>query len=212
MRRAEREGDSWSGHWSLPGGRADECDVDPLETAIRELHEECGIRLSREQVSAALPAMLARRRTGPFLLVEPFVFDIESELPTIATASEVAGTMWVPQSRLADPGQHSLQRAPGLPPEMWFPAMTMPGVPLWGFTHRLLVDWLDVTPRDGDRPGFDIAEMMQVSGPIPTEAVIEQFSVPGAYVAKVNRVEIRPEYIRVWGLDFEEYVIEAVMD
>ena len=47
MRRAEREDDAWSGHWSFPGGRRDESDVDLLQTALRELWEECGIRLTR---------------------------------------------------------------------------------------------------------------------------------------------------------------------
>ena len=65
MRRAEREGDAWSGHWSLPGGRREESDVDLLETALRELREECGIRLLREEVIATLPPTIARRRTGP---------------------------------------------------------------------------------------------------------------------------------------------------
>jgi hypothetical protein len=52
----------------------------------------------------------------------------------------------------------------------------------------------------------------EVSGPIPADAVIEHFSASGAYVAKVNRLEVRPEYIRIHGLAFEEYLIEAVTD
>jgi 8-oxo-dGTP diphosphatase len=244
MRRAEREGDAWSGHWSLPGGRREESDVDLLQTALRELQEECGIRLLREQVSAALPPALARRRTGPFLLVAPFVFDIETELPTMLDASEAAGSVWIPQRTLLDPTHHSFQRAPGLPAQMWFPAIALPGAPLWGFTYRLLVDWLEISPRERARPGFDVARLMldfllsrglilrspwhstarrngdelgpvhaaKVSGPIPADAVIEHFSAPGAYVAKVNRLEVRPEYIRIHGLAFEEYLIEAVTD
>ena len=241
MRRAEREGDAWSGHWSLPGGRREECDADLLQTALRELEEECGIRLLREQVSAALSPMLARRRTGPFLLVAPFVFDIETEVPTMLDASEAAGVVWIPRRMLLDPSQHSFQRAPGLPVQMWFPAIALPGAPLWGFTYRLLVDWLGISPRDCARSGFEVARMIldfllsrglalrspwqmtartngdelgpvhaaKVSGPIPADAVFEHFSVPGAYVAKVNRLEVRAEYIRVHGLAFEEYLIEA---
>jgi hypothetical protein len=34
----------------------------------------------------------------------------------------------------------------------------------------------------------------------------------GAIGAKVNRIEVRPEYIRIHGLAFEEYLIEAVTD
>jgi 8-oxo-dGTP pyrophosphatase MutT (NUDIX family) len=244
MRRAEREGDAWSGHWSLPGGRRDESDVDLLQTALRELREECGIRLLREQVSAALPPALARRRTGPFLLVAPFVFDIETELPTMLDASEAAGALWIPRRMLLDPAQHSFRPVPGMPAEVSFPAIALPGAPLWGFTYRLLVDWLEISARECAEPGFEVARMMldflrsrglmvlrpwhstaprnggepgpahaaTVAGPIPTAAVIEYFSGLGACVAKVNRIEVRPEYIRIHGLAFEEYLIETVTD
>jgi len=242
MRRAERVGDAWSGHWSLPGGRRDESDFDLLSTALRELQEECGIRLLREQMTAALPAMTARRRTGPFLLVAPFVFDIETELPTILDATEAAGALWIPQRALLDLTQHALQPVPGLPPNMLFPAITLPGAPLWGFTYRLLVDWLGLVPHEDAKPAFDVARMALdfllsrglslhatwhdkaprdgddlgpvhvavVSGPVPVNAVVERFSLAGEYVPKVNRLEVCPGYVRIHGLTFEEYLIEAV--
>jgi 8-oxo-dGTP diphosphatase len=244
MRRAEREDDAWSGHWSFPGGRREASDVDLLQTALRELQEECGIRLLREQVSVALPPTLARRRTGPFLLVAPFVFDIETELPTMLDANEAAGAVWIPQRTLLDPSQHSFRRAPGMPAAVWFPAIALPGAPLWGFTYRLLGDWLEISLRECAGHGFDVARMMldflqsqglsvlspwhstasrngdelgpvnaaKVSGPIPTDAAIEYISGLSAFVAKVNRIEVRPEYIRIHGLAFEEYLIEAVTD
>jgi 8-oxo-dGTP pyrophosphatase MutT (NUDIX family) len=241
MRRTERVGDDWSGHWSLPGGRRDESDVDLLDTALRELYEECAIRLSREQLSATLPPTLARRRTGPSLLVAPFVFDIETELPVVLDPKEAAGTMWIPQRTLLDPAQHSFRPAPGLPSYTMFPSIALPGAPLWGFTYRLLMEWLGISPRECPESGFEVARMMldfllsrglvlsvpwhstarsrnddlgpvcaaRVNGAIPFDAVIEHFSAPGAHVAKVNRLEVRPEYICIHGLAFEEYLIEA---
>jgi 8-oxo-dGTP diphosphatase len=159
IRRAEREDDAWSGHWSLPGGRRDEFDVNLLQTALRELWEECGIRLLREQVSATLPPTIARRRTGPFLLVAPFVFEIETELPTMLDAKEAAGAVWIPLSMLLDPTQHSFRRVPGMPAEVWFPAIALPGAPLWGITYRLLVDWLEISSRECAGPGVEVARM-----------------------------------------------------
>src|SRR5450432_668562 len=79
IRRSERDDDPWSGHWALPGGRRDPEDQDLLRTALRELEEECGIRLSREQMEAALPPVLARRREPPYLLVAPFLFAVDRE-------------------------------------------------------------------------------------------------------------------------------------
>src|SRR5215469_5622424 len=82
IRRSERAGDPWSGHWSFPGGRRDPEDQDLLETALRELAEECGIILERGQMEAALPPTNAGRRLGRVVLVAPFLFRVERVLPT----------------------------------------------------------------------------------------------------------------------------------
>src|SRR5947209_1493603 len=95
MRRAEREGDSWSGHWSFPGGRRDPGDLDLIHTALRELQEECGIRLSRAEIIRQMPPKIAGRRVGAYLLVAPFVFQVERELATILDPLEAAHAEWI---------------------------------------------------------------------------------------------------------------------
>src|SRR5512133_776182 len=106
IRRTEREEDSWSGQWSLPGGRRDRGDIDLLHTALRELEEECGIRLNRGDLESALPERLARRRVGPYLLVAPFVFRVDTERATILDPLEAAHAAWVPLNFLRDTGRH----------------------------------------------------------------------------------------------------------
>ncbi|MGH7524260.1 MAG: NUDIX domain-containing protein, partial [Gemmatimonadales bacterium] len=54
IRRAEREGDPWSGHLALPGGRRQESDSDLLATATRETREETGIHLEPSWCRAQL--------------------------------------------------------------------------------------------------------------------------------------------------------------
>src|SRR5262249_41692861 len=133
---------SWSGQWSLPGGRRDPGDIDLLQTALRELEEECGIRLRRGDLEKALPERFARRRVGPFLLVSPFVFRVDTELATILDPLEAAHAEWVPRSLLRDTSRHRLRPVPGIPPDTLFPAIDLECAPLWGFTYRLVSDWL----------------------------------------------------------------------
>ena len=159
IRRSERAEDSWSGHWSFPGGRRDSDDPDLLHTALRELEEECGIRLAREQMETVLPPALAGRRTGTFVLVAPFVFEVDGELPTVVDHREAVEAVWVPLSIWRDPTRHSLRAVPGLPSDWLFPAIDLKGVPVWGFTYRLATDWLGLLPeqRPIEQAGFEMA-------------------------------------------------------
>lgn len=159
IRRTERQEDSWSGHWSFPGGRREADDPDLLHTALRELEEECGIRVSDEHNQAELSPVLARRKTGPFVLVAPFVFEVDQELPTVVNPEEAVEAVWVPLSIWYDPARHSLRNVPGLPGNRLFPAIGLNGVPVWGFTYRLVMDWLSLIDKQGpiEEAGFGMA-------------------------------------------------------
>jgi len=146
IRRAERVGDPWSGHWSFPGGRRDSRDRDLLETALRELAEECGIVLTAANLASELPPRPVGRRVGMSMMVAPFVFSVEQELPATLDEREAVEALWTPVRVLRDPRRHTLQSVPGMPPEMQFPAIDLNGVPLWGFTYQLVTDWLEI-PR-----------------------------------------------------------------
>ncbi len=146
LRRTERADDPWSGHWSLPGGGCEPGDTDAIETALRELYEETGIRLSREALNCTLPLAHARSRTGPSIPVAPFVFEVEHEIAVSLDAREAVEACWIPLARLLDPAEHCVRAIPGMPPELVFPCLELGSMPLWGFTYRLLSDWLGIAP------------------------------------------------------------------
>lgn len=239
IRRTEREGDPWSGHWSFPGGRREPSDHDLVETALRELTEECGIILGREHLNLSLPPAMAGRRVGRVMIVAPFLFRAPAELPTTLDPDEAAEAVWVPLSFLRDPTRHCLTPVPRLPPGRIFPAIELNGVPLWGFTYRVITEWLGLHSRvaSGEQPGFQAASLLLdfllaegmelrygwidsaedphpvrvagVKGAIPVDAVLAHLALPGHQIPPVSSLEIHSDAIRVLGLGQEEYVIEA---
>ena len=226
IRRAEREGDPWSGHWSFPGGRREPEDPDLVHTALRELAEECGIRLKSQDLEGALPLAVARRRTPPFLLVAPFVFAVDGRRRAVLDPREAVEAVWVALGELRDPARHRLTPVAGVPREMLFPAVEVNGWPLWGFTYRLISDRLALPP---ERTGFEAAQAIlgfllsrglrlrrgwadgvaEVEGAIPAAEVVAEFSKPGAGFPSVNMIEVRRDLVRVVGLAFEEIRIIA---
>lgn len=144
IRRASRSDDPWSGQWSFPGGRRDPQDVDLLDTARRELQEECALVLSREQCLRALDVTHAGRSSGRLVAVAPYLFQVREPMATTLDHREAASARWLPLSVLHDPSQHQIHTGPGIPTGMRVPGIALDGVPLWGFTYRVLCTWLGI--------------------------------------------------------------------
>jgi 8-oxo-dGTP pyrophosphatase MutT (NUDIX family) len=229
MRRAESATDPWSGHWSLPGGRAEAHDPDLVATALRELEEECGIELPRAALVHALPPAHARRRTPPFLLVAPFVFRVDTQLSATVDHDEAVDAVWLPLGVLRNPSRHSVRPVPGMPANLAFPAVLLEGHPLWGFTYRLLNEWLGLMEQPevadglaaaGEVLAFLLGEGLklrsdwadgtaEVSGEIPKERLLAWLATPRHRVPQLNRVDVRPDVVSIAGLDYREYHIRA---
>lgn len=139
--RATREGDRWSGQMAFPGGKAEPHDPTALAVAIRETHEEVGLRLEQAEVIGALPPVTVRP-AGSLGVLSPFVFYAGVQPPSLRPhEGEVAEAFWIPLRYLWDEGnrgtidwEHEGQR-------YRFGGIRFGEHVIWGLTHRVLVQW-----------------------------------------------------------------------
>jgi len=141
IRRAEREGDPWSGHMAFPGGKREPSDANLLGTAIRETREEVGLDLENHARLVtrmpSVPALTRSKRGG--MLVTPYIFALhEPEHPEFVLSPEVVETYWVPIGPMARgeiattfPYRHEGTL-------LQLPAYSVQERIVWGLTHRML--------------------------------------------------------------------------
>jgi 8-oxo-dGTP pyrophosphatase MutT (NUDIX family) len=155
IKRAERVDDPWSGHMALPGGRRSDGDADLLHTALRETHEEVGIAIDDRDVAdgdavlGALDEVHPRSTRLPSIVVAPFVVTVPHSVALQTDAREVAAALWVPLAALRDPAAVSelVLELGGF--SRTFPSLVYGEYTIWGLTHRILTQFLDVVHEAG---------------------------------------------------------------
>ena len=145
IRRAEREGDPWSGHMALPGGRAAPGDADDAATAARETLEEVGIDVRGcGRLLGPLDVLTPMSDRAPRITVAPFVFAVPAGTEAEPN-EEVALAIWVALAELSEPGgaaEYLHEMGDGT--VMAFPAYGAHGHLVWGITHRILTGFLEL--------------------------------------------------------------------
>jgi 8-oxo-dGTP pyrophosphatase MutT (NUDIX family) len=148
IRRAEVEGDPWSGHVAFPGGRMDPEDEGPLGTAQREVLEELGFDISEHgRFLGELSGQLTLPQLGRQMVVHPFVAALHTLPELRPDPVEVARVIWVPWRHLVDGlGQGTMTwELQGRSLEL--PCRRLQGEVLWGMTLRMVEDLLRVWGR-----------------------------------------------------------------
>jgi 8-oxo-dGTP pyrophosphatase MutT (NUDIX family) len=138
IKRAEYEGDPWSGQIAFPGGRAEERDASLAETAIRETREETGIDLAREgMMIGRLDDLRPRTVRLPAIMVRPFVALLDRSEPLVLSP-EVALSFWLPFAELArtESWQDGTVRAGGV--QINARVFRHQEHVIWGMTERIL--------------------------------------------------------------------------
>ena len=91
-----------SGQVAFPGGRSDACDIDAVDTALREATEEVGLPRSHAEVLGTLPVYV----TGTAFSVTPVVALIRPGFVLQPNPAEVADVFEVPLAYLMNPANH----------------------------------------------------------------------------------------------------------
>ena len=116
IKRADQEGDPWSGQMALPGGHR-EPGESCMDTAIRETKEETGLSIS------------IKKSLGIYYTLNGHVsvaaFECTSENREVSPDNEVAKFFWVSRNSLSH-GEESY---------------TYSGYVIFGLTYRILKDY-----------------------------------------------------------------------
>ncbi len=150
IRRSRVDGDPWSGHMALPGGRVDVGDASALEAARRETLEEVALDLARDaELLGQLDDLRASARGGVLpMAITPFVFRLRVPASLSLDTEEVEEALWVPIRRLLDPTCAST-----VPYELGgqrfnLPCFNVSERIIWGLTYQMMMRFFAVVGWD----------------------------------------------------------------
>jgi 8-oxo-dGTP pyrophosphatase MutT (NUDIX family) len=127
-----------SGQVAFPGGKRDDTDADPADTALREAHEEIGLERALAEVIGDMPVY----KTGTMFVITPVIALVRPDYRLALNAHEVDDAFEVPLDFLMNPShhrRHALEFS-GVRRE-WFSMPYMEGGKerfIWGATAAML--------------------------------------------------------------------------
>ena len=139
IKRAEKEGDPWSGHMAFPGGHMESDDPSLQHAAMRETMEEIGLDLSNAQYLGALNHQHAQPRGRVLdMLIAPHAFVIEGD-PKFSPNYEVDEVVWAPMGPMIRNEIHDTETKPMAGTPTIFNGYRLErGHFVWGLTYRIL--------------------------------------------------------------------------
>lgn len=145
IKRAEYEGDPWSGQIAFPGGRMEASDASLVATAIRETREETGIDLTREGlILGTLDDLQPRTFRLPSIVVRPFVALLERSEPLVLSR-EAALSFWLPFDSLGRAESWRLDTVFARGVQVDARVFRFDEHVIWGMTERILAQLVELT-------------------------------------------------------------------
>lgn len=142
IRRAERNGDPWSGQVAFPGGRVEPDDQSFAATATRETSEEVGIDLTAKAEFLGYMGPLEPRNQR--IQVVPAVFVLTGAVKVLPN-HEVASHRWIPVVELhsgKDREEYTIESAIT---HRAVPSFQFGDYLVWGLTERILTRLAEIT-------------------------------------------------------------------
>lgn len=127
---------SHAGQVAFPGGRVDDTDKGPVDTALRETEEEIGLDRSFIDVIGALDTY----ETGTGFSITPIVGVVRPGFTLTLQADEVAQVFEVPLDFFLDPSNHQRESREWRGAMRHYYVMPYDGHHIWGATAGMLVN------------------------------------------------------------------------
>jgi 8-oxo-dGTP pyrophosphatase MutT (NUDIX family) len=142
IRRADHEGDPWSGHLAFPGGRIDPTDTGPRMAAERETLEELELDLSGTRLLGQLSDVPGHAES---ICVSAFVYALDGD-PVLKPNHEIRAAFWTPLDHMTDPARQAARSFTYLERSMPLPTVRLlddPHAPvLWGITYKFMDEFM----------------------------------------------------------------------
>ena len=140
---------SHPGQVSFPGGRVDEADRDARAAALRESHEEVGLRSEHVEILGELddcPTFVTGFVITPVVaVIDPLTFTAGGRYPWAPSPAEIASLHELPLEGFLDPANCRIERRKhqGEFYELiWY---TVQGTTVWGATARIVRQLIDLS-------------------------------------------------------------------
>ena len=142
IKRAAYEGDPWSGHIALPGGRQEAGDASLEDTAVRETREETAVDLAADgRIIGRLDELPPRTPVLPPIAIAPFVAALGGDV-ALRLSDEVDAAFWVPVAALQEAAAWTEMPIEVRGMRRLLPAFRHGDHVVWGLTERILRQFL----------------------------------------------------------------------
>ena len=153
IKRADKDGDPWSGHMAFPGGHKEPSDNSLQHAAMRETMEEIGLSLDNADYLGPLNHQVAQPRGRVLdMLIAPHAFQIDGD-PVFAPNYEVAEVVWTSIAPMARNEIHDTETKPMAGTPTVFNGYRLErGHFVWGLTYRILKTFFSTIDKNWEPP------------------------------------------------------------